>query len=50
MEKGFEPIGLENIKVSEWLKMDNDNIVIYLDDSVENSYKILLLKKSYFLN
>ena len=50
MDKGFEPIGLENIKVSEWLKMDNDNIVIYLDDSVENSNKILLLKKSYFLN
>ena len=33
MDKGFDPISLENIKVSEWLKMDNDNIVIYLDDS-----------------
>ena len=50
MDKGFDPISLENIKVSEWLKMDNDNIVIYLDDSVENSNKILLLKKSYYLN
>ena len=34
MEKGFDPIGLEKIKVSDWLKEDKDNIVIYLDDSI----------------
>ena len=26
MEKGFDPIGLEKIKVSDWLKEDKDNI------------------------
>ena len=50
MEKGFDPIGLEKIKVSEWLKEDKDNIVIYLDDSIKNSERILLLNKNYFLN
>ena len=50
MEIGFDPIGLDKIKVSEWLKKDKDNIVIYLDDSVKNSERILLLNRSYFLN
>lgn len=50
MEKGFDPIGLDKIKVSEWLKEDKDNIVIYLDESVKNSERILLLNRSYFLN
>ena len=50
MEKGFDPIGLEKMKVADWLKEDKDNIVIYLDDSVKNSERIILLKKSYFLN
>tara|TARA_B100000902_G_scaffold398396_1_gene464999 strand:+ start:52 stop:1662 length:1611 start_codon:yes stop_codon:yes gene_type:complete len=50
MEIGFDPIGLDKIKVSEWLKKDKDNIVIYLDESVKNSERILLLNKSYFLN
>ena len=49
MEKGFDPIRLEN-KYLEWLKEDKDNIVIYLDDSIKNSERILLLNKNYFLN
>ena len=50
MDIGFDPISLENIKVDEWLKDDKDNIVIFLDDSIKNSKRILLLNKSYFLN
>jgi hypothetical protein len=50
MEKGFDPIGLDKIKVSEWMKEDKDNIVIYLDEPVKNSERILLLNRSYFLN
>ena len=50
MDIGFDPISLENIKVDEWLKEDKDNIVIFLDDSIKNSKRILLLNKSYFLN
>ena len=50
MEKGFDPIGLEKMKVSDWLKEDKDNIVIYLDESIKNSERILLLNKNYFLN
>ena len=50
MEKGFDPIGLDKVKVSEWLKEDKDNIVIYIDPSIKNSERILLLNKSYFLN
>ena len=40
----------QNIKVDKWLKEDKDNIVIFLDDSIKNSKRILLLNKSYFLN
>ena len=47
---GFDPIGLDKIKVSEWLKQDKDNIVIYLDDSIKNSDRVILLNRSYFLN
>ena len=50
MDIGFDPISLENIKVDKWLKDDKDNIVIFLDDSIKNSKRILLLNKSYFLN
>ena len=50
MENGFDPIGLDKIKVKDWLEDDIDNIVIYLDKSIKNSERILLLKKSYFLN
>ena len=50
MNIGFDPIGLENIKVDKWLKEDKDNIVIFLDESIKNSKRILLLNKSYFLN
>ena len=50
MNIGFDPISLENIKVDKWLKEDKDNIVIFLDDSIKNSKRILLLNKSYFLN
>ena len=50
MEKGFDPIGLEKVKVVDWLKQDKDNIVIYIDESIKNSERILLLNKSYFLN
>ena len=49
-DTGFDPIGLDKIKVSEWLKKDKDNIVIYLDESIKNSERVLLLNKSYFLN
>ena len=50
MNIGFDPISLENIKVDKWLKEDKDNIVFFLDDSIKNSKRILLLNKSYFLN
>ena len=33
MEKGFDPIELEKIKVSDWLKKDKDNIVMWLEIS-----------------
>ena len=48
MDIGFDPISLENIKVDKWLKEDKDNIVIFLDDSIKNSKRILLLNKSLF--
>jgi hypothetical protein len=50
MDIGFDPISLENIKVDKWLKEDKDNIVFFLDESIKNSKKIILLNKSYFLN
>uniref|UniRef100_A0A6C0C4X5 Uncharacterized protein n=1 Tax=viral metagenome TaxID=1070528 RepID=A0A6C0C4X5_9ZZZZ len=50
MEKGFDPIGLEKVKVVDWLKQDEGNIAIYIDESIKNSERILLLNKSYFLN
>lgn len=50
MDIGFDPIGLEDVKVEKWLKEDKDNIVIFLDDSVKNSKRTILLNKSYFLN
>ena len=48
MDIGFDPISLENIKVDKWLKEDKDNIVFFLDDSIKNSKKIILLNKTRF--
>lgn len=50
MDIGFDPISLEYVKVEKWLKDDKDNIVFFLDDSIKNSKRILLLNKSNFLN
>tara|TARA_Y100000389_G_C17465180_1_gene524850 strand:- start:716 stop:1921 length:1206 start_codon:yes stop_codon:yes gene_type:complete len=56
---GYDPIYLEKIEVNEWLKEDNDNILLVIEDSKDNinfsktslkKNKIYCSKKSYLEN
>ena len=56
---GYDPIFLEKIEVNEWLKEDEDNILLVIEDSNDQvnlsktflkKNKIYCSKKSYLQN